>query len=369
MIDGRVLMVKADGAPDTPFDPSSSPYGSKGSGGKGKAKDPADRNPANTVFFGGVPFETSEGFLRKHFERVGMIVDFDLWKRFDGSSKGKGICEYADAVSAQTAIQTLHGQMIDGRVLMVKADGAPDIPFDPSSSPYGAKGSGGKGGKSRDPNLRNSANTVFFGGVPFETSENFLRKHFERVGMIVDFDLWKRFDGSSKGMGTCEFTDPSSAQAAIQSLNGQTIDGRMLLVKADGQPDGPMGIGGVASSPLLRSEPYGKGVGGGKGAKGGTAGTGNAACRIFFDGVPRTTTEEFLKSGFSNVGTVKVFDFWKSADGALLGKGTVEFDHYLSARRAVEQIHGAVVDGSQITVKMDTGSGKGKGGGKAYGKW
>lgn len=213
-----------------------------------KLDERAGGNPNATVFFNGVPYATTEGYLRSKFEACGTITDFDLWRRPDGSSHGMGTCEYSTAQEAEHAMETLHGLMVDGRRLMVQNDKRPEREGEEISetAPRGRKGRGGKGDRQPKGGGKWSGKgyadrRVFWSNANWETTEGYLRSRFEKVGTVVDFDFWRRPDGSSLGKGTCEFDHYMGAWRALESLHGVEIDGFSLLVKSDEGVQAPKG--------------------------------------------------------------------------------------------------------------------------------
>lgn len=312
-----------------------------------------------SVFFSNVPYTTTAGYLRKIFAKVGRVEDLELYTDGRGGSIGAGVVTFDSAAAAPRAVGELHDVEVDGRPMLVKLD----------ERESRAKGLGES----------NPETTVFFNGVPYDTTEGFLRAKFERSGRIIDFNLWRRPDGSSQGMGTCEYSTPGEAEGAILNLNGAVVDGRRLLVQMDKRPE-QSAEGGAKEVAYVRGGaggPRGNNWGGGGSGKGvgkRSTGKGYAERRVFWSNVPTTTTEGYLRAQFEQVGTIVDFDFWRQQDGTSLGKGVCEFDHYLGAWRAHERLHGVEIDGRTLLVKNDDGGrdgwlrGKGKAtGGKARG--
>lgn len=63
---------------------------------------------------------------------------------------------------------------------------------------------------------------VFFHNAPQLCSEAVLKKFFGRVGAVKRLRLFREA-GRSKGMGMCEFSNPDSALAATQILDGESV--------------------------------------------------------------------------------------------------------------------------------------------------
>ncbi|CAE7364550.1 Hnrnpm [Symbiodinium natans] len=282
-----------------------------------------------TVFFSNLSYDTTAGYLRRLFSRVGGVEYVELYESSGGTSIGAGVVTFSTPEAASRAVTELDGTEVDGRPMLVKPN-----------ERHSRKG----GGKGR-PEAR-----IFWDGVPYSTNEGYLRRYFERYGDIVDFDFWRRKDGRSHGMGTCTYNTADEAETAIENLNGFTIDGRVILVRKD-----------TGKKPKQEEEEEGHTQSRGKG-KGPADGT-----RVFWSGVPIGTTEGFLRSQFEKVGTVVDFDFWRK-DGTSLGKGTCQFDHYRGAQRALHRLHNFSIDGGVMLLKEDEGGNKGIPKGKSKGK-
>lgn len=73
---------------------------------------------------------------------------------------------------------------------------------------------------------------LFVGNLTFQTTEAELRRLFAECGEVVTATIiTDRDTGQSRGFGFVEMADDDCAQAAIQALHGQTIDGRRLGVE------------------------------------------------------------------------------------------------------------------------------------------
>src|SRR5918912_3240736 len=122
---------------------------------------------------------------------------------------------------------------------------------------------------------------LFVGGLAFTTSTDGLREAFARFGAVESAAVMTdRETGRSRGFGFVEMATTEEAEKAIASLNGTSLDGRMIRVdKAT-----PRGAGGPRPPrPAGGPRPYGDrpagpggGFGGGQrfGGGGGGGGTG-----------------------------------------------------------------------------------------------
>jgi len=274
-----------------------------------------------SVFFSNIPYTTTVGYVRT-------VQHVELYTGRTGSSIGAGLVFFLDPFAAEAAVNQMDRTMVDGREMSVKLNAREDS----------------------NPEAR-----VFFNGVPYSTTKNYLQAKFEEYGKIIHFDLWRKMGvGSSLGKGTCEFASAKQARAACKGLSGTIVDGREMLVQLDDRPDDNEmravpkggGKGGYSSKGGRADSPKGKG-GKGKG-KGDWEGR-----RVFWSNASTDTNEGYLRARFEKVGTIVDFDFWRREDGSSLGKGTCEFDHYLGAWRALERLHETDIDGKTILIKMD----------------
>lgn len=78
---------------------------------------------------------------------------------------------------------------------------------------------------------------LFVGSLAWATSDNSLRGAFEQFGEVVDAKvITDRETGRSRGFGFVTMADEASAQAAIEGMNGQELDGRTIAVNVAMDP-------------------------------------------------------------------------------------------------------------------------------------
>jgi RNA recognition motif-containing protein len=72
---------------------------------------------------------------------------------------------------------------------------------------------------------------LYVGNLPFNATETEVRDLFETHGAIESVNvITDRDTGRSRGFGFVEFQEESSAQAALQALDGAEMGGRNLRV-------------------------------------------------------------------------------------------------------------------------------------------
>lgn len=72
---------------------------------------------------------------------------------------------------------------------------------------------------------------VYIGNLPYSVTDDKLRELCQEFGEITYCKvIGDPNNGRSKGFGFVEFTSPEAAQAAIDALNGSTLEERELVV-------------------------------------------------------------------------------------------------------------------------------------------
>ena len=74
-------------------------------------------------------------------------------------------------------------------------------------------------------------NKLFVGNLSFNTTENDLQDMFAAHGTVTEANLMMdRATGRPRGFGFVTMGTPEEAQAAVEALNGKSVDGRALTV-------------------------------------------------------------------------------------------------------------------------------------------
>jgi cold-inducible RNA-binding protein len=109
---------------------------------------------------------------------------------------------------------------------------------------------------------------LYVGNLPYSATEPEIRQLFEQCGAVQSVKLvMDRETGRPKGFGFIEMDD-TSAQAAIQKLNGTDFGGRPLRVN-EARERGERGPGGGGGGGYGGGGYGGGGGGGGRGGYGG----------------------------------------------------------------------------------------------------
>ena len=114
-------------------------------------------------------------------------------------------------------------------------------------------------------------NKLYVGNLAYSVRDESLQAAFSQFGTVTSAKvMMDRETGRSKGFGFVEMGNDAEAQAAINGMNGQPLEGRPVVVnEARPREDRPGGFGGGGGR-----SPYGGGGGGGRGGYGGGGGGG-----------------------------------------------------------------------------------------------
>jgi RNA recognition motif-containing protein len=97
---------------------------------------------------------------------------------------------------------------------------------------------------------------LYVGNLAYSTTEDTLRNEFGKFGNVTSaLVVIDRVSGRSRGFGFVEFSTPEEGTQAINGMNGQSLDGREIVVNEARERQAGGGGGG---------RPRGGGGGGGR---------------------------------------------------------------------------------------------------------
>ena len=107
---------------------------------------------------------------------------------------------------------------------------------------------------------------LYVGNLPYSADDHSLRNNFAEFGDVASAKvMMDRDSGRSKGFGFVEMGSGQEAQAAIRGMNGQSFDGRALVVnEARPREDRPRGGFGGGNGGGYGGGNGGGGYGGGR---------------------------------------------------------------------------------------------------------
>jgi RNA recognition motif-containing protein len=125
---------------------------------------------------------------------------------------------------------------------------------------------------------------LYVGNLAYSTTEDTLRNEFGKFGNVTSaLVVIDRVSGRSRGFGFVEFSTPEEGTQAINGMNGQSLDGREIVVNearerqagGGGRPGGGRGGGGPRRFGGGGGDRGDRGGGGGWGGGGGDFGDGD----------------------------------------------------------------------------------------------
>jgi len=121
-------------------------------------------------------------------------------------------------------------------------------------------------------------NKLYVGNLAYSVRDESLQQAFSQYGSVTSAKvMMDRETGRSKGFGFVEMGTDAEAQAAINGMNGQALEGRAIVVnEARPREERPGGFrgGGGGGYGGGGGGGYGGGGGGGRGGYGGGGGGG-----------------------------------------------------------------------------------------------
>ena len=128
-------------------------------------------------------------------------------------------------------------------------------------------------------------NKLYVGNLAYSVRDDALQQAFSQFGHVASAKvMMDRETGRSKGFGFVEMDSDAEAQAAINGMNGQSLEGRAIVVnEARPREDRPGGFGGGGSRGGYGGGRGGGGYGGGGGG-GGYGGGGGGGGRSPYGG-------------------------------------------------------------------------------------
>jgi RNA recognition motif-containing protein len=115
---------------------------------------------------------------------------------------------------------------------------------------------------------------LYVGNLSYNIRDNDLEQAFGQYGSVASAKvMMERDTGRSKGFGFVEMGTDAEALAAIEGMNGHSLDGRALTVN-EARPMEPRPAGGFGGGRSGGGGGYGGGAGGGGYGGGGRSGGG-----------------------------------------------------------------------------------------------
>ncbi|CAH0490539.1 unnamed protein product [Peronospora farinosa] len=263
------------------------------------------------VYVGNLSWSTKCQDLQDHMQTAGPVALATVLE-WNGRSKGCGVVTYETEEAAQNAIATLNDTELGGRKIFVRED------RESQSSSVAKPKSGFR---------------VYVGNLSWNVKWQDLKDHMKNAGTVVHADVLEEPNGRSKGCGLVEYASQEEAAKAIAELNGTELEGRVIFVREDREPEG----GSISKFAKRAAAP--RGVGEGR--------------QLYVGNLPWDTTSQQLKDLFRTVGELERADIAEYPDGRSRGFGIIRYTNAADASQAIERLNGLEVESRLIEVRLD----------------
>ena len=203
-------------------------------------------------------WNVDDDLLYNTFAEIGTVEKANVLVR-NGRSEGIGFVTFSTREEAQTAVDQMSEQELDGRNMRIR--------FSTPRNPNGNQ-------RETNPDAEGS-HTIFIGNVGYNTTKDTLWDFFAQYGTVSDLRVATDQEGNPRGFAHCEFATPEEAKASVEA-NGEYVDGRALRIdlsaprnRDGGSRGGRGGRGGFGGGRGGSRGGFGGGRGGSRGGRGG----------------------------------------------------------------------------------------------------
>jgi len=295
---------------------------------KGEEEEEPVQVTSSSLYVGNLPYSYKWQELKDLFRSTGEVVHADVFKDYQGNSKGYGIVQMKSVEDAIRAIEDLNGFEIYGRKLEVRED----------------RNSGKEGCQLHVSNLK------------YEERWQSLKEHFSQAGNVVHADVVLDNSGRSKGYGTVLMSTPEEAAKAIEMFNETDFNGRPIQVKLDkfaGEPRNNNssfrgGRGGYSNRGGYNNrKPY-------RGGRGGYSNTRSQpkGVDIIVGNIPLSFRWKELKDLVEKLDLNPAFTDVAIEGSRAMGYGTVNFKTEEEAQEAIKKLNDYEYEGIKLFAKL-----------------
>ncbi|KAI3908269.1 hypothetical protein MKX01_027291 [Papaver californicum] len=251
--------------------------------------------PGASLYVGDLHVDVTEDELYAAFNVIDNLVSVRICKDSVSSlSLGYGYVNYISTHDANLAIEKLNHTPLRGQMIRVMWS-------------------------HRDSDARNSGiANLFVKNLSVSIDNVKLHEMFSKYGNILSCKVATTQEGNSKGYGFVQYETEESATAAINNVNGYTVEGKQIYV-------GPF---------VKKSERP-------------SANCGSNFTNLYIKNLDLDVTEELLMEKFSKYGKITHLVIMKDDNSKSKGFGFVNFDSPDEAKKAMEATNGIQI-GSKV---------------------
>lgn len=169
------------------------------------------RSGQGNVFIKNLDKSIDNKALFDTFSMFGNILSCKVATDEHAQSKGYGFVHYETQEAADQAIAKVNNMLLNGKIVTV--------------CKFLAKRDRAQGGVDFS-----KFTNIYVKNLDHSTKGDDITKLFSRFGQINSCVIMNEQDGKSKGFGFINFEKPESAKQAVEEMNGQMVDGKVIFV-------------------------------------------------------------------------------------------------------------------------------------------
>ncbi|KAK4352480.1 hypothetical protein RND71_027998 [Anisodus tanguticus] len=253
--------------------------------------------------------------LQDTFAAFGTVLSCKVAVDSNGQSKGYGFVQFDQDKAAQDAINQLNGMLINDKQVYV-----------------------GHFIRRHDRSLPNASDkftNVYVKNLPETTSDEDLKKLFEKYGTITSALVMKDANRKTRCFGFVNFETSDAAASAVEQLNGSSLNEKVLFVgKAQKKSEREADL--RAKFEQERASRFEK-------LKG---------ANLYLKNLDDSVNDENLKELFAEYGTITSCKVMRNAKGVSKGSGFVAFSTPEEATRALNEMNGKLIGKKPLFVAV-----------------
>ncbi|KAF7002468.1 hypothetical protein CFC21_017956 [Triticum aestivum] len=277
-------------------------------------RDPSSRRSGSAnIFIKNLDKTIDNKTLHDTFSAFGAILSCKVAMDDIGQSKGFGFVQYEKEESAQSAMKSLNGMLINDKPVYV--------------GPFLRK-------QERDNSFDKAKfNNVFVKNLSESTTKDDLVKVFSEYGTITSAVVMIGMDGKSRCFGFVNFESPDDAAHAVEELNGKKINDKEWYVgRAQKKSEREMDLKRRFEQSMKDAADKYQGQ--------------NLYLKNLDDGI----TDDQLRELFSNFGKITSCKIMRDQNGVSKGSGFVSFSTREEASQALTEMNGKMISGKPLYV-------------------
>ncbi|KAL2324676.1 hypothetical protein Fmac_023734 [Flemingia macrophylla] len=280
-------------------------------------RDPSIRKSGfGNVFIKNLDTSIDNKALHDTFAAFGNVLSCKVAVDGSGQSKGHGFIQFDSEEAAQNAIKQLNGMLINDKQVYVGL-------FMRRQERAQANGS---------PKFTN----VYVKNFTETYTDEDLKKLFGPYGTITSATVMRDVNGKSKCFGFVNFQNPDAAAAAVERLNGTTINDDKALYVGRAQRKAEREAELKAKIEQERISRYEKLQG----------------ANLYLKNLDDSFSDEKLKDLFSEFGTITSCKVMIDSNGRSKGSGFVAFSTTEEASKALNEMNGKLIGRKPIYVAV-----------------